>query len=194
VAIGATVRFHPAFRPFVIFSTVLILAQLVLGATMRHQHAGLAVPDFPLAYGKLWPDTSPQAIEEANRSRHDYREFLPITAGHIYLHMAHRITACLILAAVACCAWLARRGERQPKVVKFTMAWLILILFQAFLGAYTVWSNKAADIATAHVALGAVSLVWGGLLAIGTHPLAARQAARSKPSPVMAEGAPALSA
>ena len=36
--------------------TGLILLQLMLGATMRHQHAGLAIPDFPLAYGKLWPD------------------------------------------------------------------------------------------------------------------------------------------
>jgi cytochrome c oxidase assembly protein subunit 15 len=32
-------------------ATALILCQLVLGATMRHQHAGLAIPDFPLAYG-----------------------------------------------------------------------------------------------------------------------------------------------
>src|SRR5690349_14955358 len=29
-------------------TTLLILSQLVLGATMRHQHAGLAIPDFPL--------------------------------------------------------------------------------------------------------------------------------------------------
>lgn len=194
VAQGAKICFHPAFRPLVIVSTVLILAQLVLGASMRHQHAGLAVPDFPLAYGQIWPDTSPEAVDRANRSRHDYREFLPITAGHIYLHMAHRIGACAILIAVGACAWLARRGERHPQVVRFTTAWFLLILFQAFLGAYAVWSNKAADIATAHVACGAVSLLWGGLLAIATHPMAVRAAARSKTSPVLAEGAPALSA
>src|SRR5439155_7161239 len=33
----------------------LLLVQLVLGAAMRHQHAGLAIPDFPLAYGKWLP-------------------------------------------------------------------------------------------------------------------------------------------
>ncbi len=36
-------------------ATLLIFGQLLLGATMRHQHAGLAIPDFPLAYHKLWP-------------------------------------------------------------------------------------------------------------------------------------------
>ena len=35
-----------------ISSSSLLLIQLILGASMRHQHAGLAVPDFPLAYGK----------------------------------------------------------------------------------------------------------------------------------------------
>jgi heme A synthase len=31
-----------------------------------------------------------------------------------------------------------------------------LLLLQILLGAWTIWSNKAADIATAHVALGAI--------------------------------------
>src|SRR5882724_6411187 len=38
-------------------TTLLIVGQLMLGATMRHQHAGLAIPDFPTAYGHLWPVT-----------------------------------------------------------------------------------------------------------------------------------------
>src|SRR5262245_11892128 len=40
---------RPAFRYVLLITTVIILVQLVLGATMRHQHAGLAVPDFPTA-------------------------------------------------------------------------------------------------------------------------------------------------
>jgi cytochrome c oxidase assembly protein subunit 15 len=39
-----------------------------------------------------------------------------------------------------------------------------LILLQALLGAWTVWSNKAADIATLHVLFGAANLVTGALL------------------------------
>ena len=41
-----------------------------------------------------------------------------------------------------------------------------LILVQALLGAATIWSNKAADIATAHVLVGAVSLAFGLILSI----------------------------
>lgn len=186
------IHFHPAFRPLLMAATLLILAQLVLGASMRHQHAGLAIPDFPLAYGKIWPDTSPAAIDIANRSRHDFREFSPITAAQIYLHMAHRLTACAVLLAVGACAWLARRGEIQASVVRFTNGWFCLILFQAFLGAYTVWSNKAADVATAHVACGALSLLFGGLLSIATHPMAVRSRAKASAPQRAAEGVPAV--
>src|SRR5688572_16054569 len=34
--------------------TAAMFLQLVLGATMRHQHAGLAISDFPLAHGAVW--------------------------------------------------------------------------------------------------------------------------------------------
>jgi hypothetical protein len=36
-----------------------------------------------------------------------------------------------------------------------------LVFGQITLGAWVIWSNKAADIATAHVALGAVMLSFG---------------------------------
>src|SRR5262249_6895961 len=37
-------------RGMFVGTTLMIFLQLILGATMRHQHAGLAIPDFPLAY------------------------------------------------------------------------------------------------------------------------------------------------
>jgi cytochrome c oxidase assembly protein subunit 15 len=189
---AGSIRFHPLFRPVLLVSSALILGQLVLGATMRHQHAGLAVPDFPLAYGAVWPRTDAAFLEEVNQKRHDYRDFAPITAGQIYLHMAHRINACVLLLAVIGSAFLLRKGEYTRALKNWMNAWVGLILFQAFLGAYTVWSNKAADVATAHVAIGALSLVVGGLLYLGTAPLAARREENSRvPHPVR-KPAPAL--
>jgi len=169
---GASIEFHAFFRPMVLGATALIFLQLVLGATMRHQHAGLAVPDFPLAYGKLWPRTDAAFIDEVNRQRADYREFQPITAAQIYVHMAHRMNAMVILAVVAACALVLRKGESTTRITRFTHVWFFVILAQAGLGAYTVWSNKAADVATAHVALGALSLACGGLLFMAAAPLA----------------------
>lgn len=189
---GGSVRFHRAFRPVLLGTTILVLGQLILGATMRHQHAGLAVPDFPLAYGKVWPPTDPAFLERVNESRVDYRQFSPITANQIYLHMAHRMTAVTVLVLAGLCAALARKGETPAMVARLTAVWFFLILGQAGLGAWTVWSNKAADIATAHVAGGALSLVLGGLLFIGTAPLAVDQRARRKAREVVPHGAPAL--
>jgi heme A synthase len=41
-----------------------------------------------------------------------------------------------------------------------------LIGVQVLLGAWTIWSNKAADIATLHVLTGALSLTLGGVLTV----------------------------
>ncbi|MGN6386979.1 MAG: COX15/CtaA family protein [Verrucomicrobiota bacterium] len=172
---GGKINFHPWLRPMLIGTTVLILLQLIFGATMRHQHAGLAVPDFPLAYGKLWPPTNPHFIDQVNRARIDTRDFEPITAWQIYLHMAHRITALAIVIAVIGCTVLARKGERNRLIFNGINLWLALILLQAGLGAFTVLTNKAADVATLHVLCGAFSLVWGGLLSIAAASLAYRE-------------------
>jgi cytochrome c oxidase assembly protein subunit 15 len=148
-------------------ATVLILFQLILGATMRHQHAGLAIPDFPLAYGKIWPAMDPVSVELCNQKRLEATAVNPITAFQIGLQMVHRMVALLILAGVAFSAWLTRQnlGSKNP-LSKMTLSWLGLILAQAILGAATIWSGKAADVATAHVLLGALSLASGTVVSL----------------------------
>jgi cytochrome c oxidase assembly protein subunit 15 len=44
--------------------------------------------------------------------------------------------------------------------------WLMLVFVQFTLGAWTIWSNKAADIATSHVFVGALILMIGVLLSV----------------------------
>jgi cytochrome c oxidase assembly protein subunit 15 len=154
-------------RSHILFVTILIFLQLTLGATMRHQHAGLAIPDFPTAYGKIWPDTSADAVARYNAERIETTNVNPITAFQIVLQMIHRVVAFLILAGVAAAAWLAwkRLGGKDP-LAKLAFFWLALIFAQVTLGAATIWTNKAADIATAHVLVGALSLVTGALWCI----------------------------
>ena len=161
---GGSAQTQPAFklRKAFLFATFLILFQLMLGATMRHQHAGLSIPDFPLAYGKLWPATDPASVVRYNAHRVEITAVNPITAFQIDLQMVHRLAALLILAAVGFSAWRARRST----LARSSAFWLGLILLQACLGAATVLSNKAADIATAHVLVGAISLATGAVLSI----------------------------
>jgi cytochrome c oxidase assembly protein subunit 15 len=145
-------------------ATLLILTQLVLGALMRHQHAGLAIPDFPLAYGRLWPAMDANSVAHYNQQRLETVAVNPITPFQIGLQMTHRVVAVLILGAVAFCAWSARRRLGARHILsRITLVWLGLILTQVLLGAVTIWSNKAADLATAHVLIGAVSLATGAL-------------------------------
>ena len=87
-------------------------ASSCLGATMRGQHAGLAIPDFPLAYGKIWPDTSADAVARYNANRIEINGENPITAFQIILQMAHRVVALAIFVMVAACAWIALAGIR----------------------------------------------------------------------------------
>jgi len=148
-----------------ISSASLVLIQLILGATMRHQHAGIAVPDFPLAYGKAWPPMDAAFLLKANSQRLGTEQLNPITAFQIGLQMAHRLVALSLLLLVGCLAWKARREQGAGSLTaKLAAAWLWLICLQAVLGAATIWSNKAADVATAHVLCGALSLLCGTVL------------------------------
>ncbi|MFM8470549.1 MAG: COX15/CtaA family protein [Limisphaerales bacterium] len=154
-------------RRFLLVTTLLILGQLALGASMRHQHAGLAVPDFPLAHGKVWPATDAASLERYNQTRLDVRDFKPITAGQIYLHMAHRLGALVVFGHVFTCLLKLRRavGAAHP-LARLAGGWFALICVQFGLGIWTVLSNKAADIATLHVVVGAASLVTGAMLTL----------------------------
>lgn len=151
---------NTAVRRWFLCATALIALQLLIATTMRHQHAGLAISDFPLAHGKLWPDTSAVAVESYNLNRVEVTTSNPITAFQILLQMMHRIMAVLIAGAVAVCFWKTAPQSPQRRVAGL---WMGLIVIQIGLGAWTIWSNKAADVATGHVLVGALSLVTGVL-------------------------------
>jgi len=147
--------------------TGLIFIQLVIGATMRHQHAGLAIPDFPLAYGKLWPAMDAHSVALYNSNRMENMTVNAITGFQIALQMVHRIMALVILMCIAGSAWKAvNRFGFKSVFTRWNLAWSGLVLLQASLGAATIWSNKAADIATAHVVVGALLLANGMILCL----------------------------
>jgi len=143
-----------------VLTTTLIYLQLGLGATMRHQHRDLAILDFPAAYGKFIPDVSTSALAKINAWR-DARALSDVTAFQIWLQMVHRALAALIAIAIGTFWIFARTRIEDITLRKLSNAWLFLVLCQITLGAWTIWSNKAADIATAHVAVGAIMLSLG---------------------------------
>lgn len=146
---------------------VLIFGQLALGATMRHAHAGLAIRDFPAAYGKVWPPLDAASLTRINHERTETLGIPATSAAQIVLQMLHRMGAAIIAAAVLAAAWAVwrQRGAISAGLRAAGLFGPVLIALQITAGIYTIWTNKAADVATTHVALGALSLVWAGLTA-----------------------------
>ncbi len=126
-----------------------IFLQLVLGAVMRHTQAGLAIPDFPLALGRVVP---------------------PLDSFPVAIHFAHRAGAVLIAALVAFLAVRAFRTGR-PALTKGAVWLSALVAAQIALGALTVLTRKSVLVTTAHVATGALLL--GSTLALSISSLAA---------------------
>ena len=164
----------------------LVFVQLLLGATMRHQHAGLAIWDFPLAHSQVWPATDEASIARYNENRVELQRNLhvqnqlydangnpqvflasgrEILSWHIWLQMLHRLGAMATLALSVVFVVKARRWLGQAHAfTKAGYTLLGMIVAQAGMGIWTILSNKAADVATGHVVLGAACLALGSLL------------------------------
>ena len=138
-----------------IATAIAVYIQLALGATMRHQHRDLAILDFPTANGQWIPDTSSGAIASINQWR-DTQGLSDVTSFQIWLQMVHRFGAVAVAIAVFS-LWRAvrRANATNPALGRLSNILVLLLLCQIGLGAWTIWSNKAADVATAHVAVGA---------------------------------------
>ena len=143
---GAKAR--SAFR-WTLLATAAIYVQIVLGAVMRHTGAGLAIPDFPTAFGGLWP-----SADELQRRG-------------VGLHLAHRVGAVVVLALVlAAVRALARLSAVNPVFAGFAAAWTGLVTIQILLGALSIWSKKAPPLTAAHLAGGALCWVTGVLATV----------------------------
>ncbi|PAW77549.1 MAG: hypothetical protein B9S32_11175 [Verrucomicrobia bacterium Tous-C9LFEB] len=151
------------WRWLVIVITAVVYLQLALGARMRHAHLGLSIPDYPLAYGQVIPPFDAASVEQINEMR--YQKGLPsTTTEQIVVQFTHRTLAIVIFFAIMVCAEQARCPQTPRVLRRMVMFWAGLVALQFVLGAATVWSDKAADVATAHVVVGALTLLTGAML------------------------------
>lgn len=113
---------------------VIVYAQILAGAVMRHLNAGLAIPDFPLSFGKVVPQ---------------------FTSAAIAINYAHRAGAALVAIAIIIVAarLFAMRALRTNAVLL-----VATVIAQICLGALTVWTGKDPLITSLHVVTGALTL------------------------------------
>jgi heme a synthase len=153
-------------RRWVVVVTGMVFLQLILGASMRHSHAGLSIPDFPLNYGHLFPPLDAASVDKINQARGAAAQ--PYTSAWlILLQYVHRLWAVLVVAGLVFTSVRLLRNRFLPLFFRrCASVWMLLVFVQFCLGAWTVLSNKAADVATAHVFCGALTLMLGVLLAV----------------------------
>lgn len=149
---------------YILVATIFL--QLFVGAVMRHTRSGLAVPDFPLAYGTVIPPTDEVAMHNLNIDR-DVVGLEKIAPWQIWLHLTHRAWAFAVLT-MAC--WVGIRAFRQfarraELLFPAALIW-ILVVMQIMLGALTIWSGKHPYITTLHVATGAAILGMSVILSL----------------------------
>ena len=157
---GQTVSASPDRASFRLGAALVVIVylQLVVGALMRHYGAGLAIPDLPLAYGKVVPPVSGAGLELVNEARRWDAGLPGVSLAQIWLHFGHRVGAVLVtVAAVALVVRVVRR--RRTELTRGAVVLSALLLTQVTLGVLTVLWRKPADVASLHVAVGALVLV-----------------------------------
>jgi len=153
---------RPDERPIALLAgatTAAVFAQLVLGALMRHLGAGLAIPDFPLAFGRVLP---------------------PLVTPLVTVHFAHRMGAVLVVLSVATTVARAARSPRA-ELRRPALVAAALVVVQVALGASIIWTRRAVVPTTSHVALGAALLATCFALTLRAARLGVRRSAEPVP-------------
>jgi cytochrome c oxidase assembly protein subunit 15 len=142
-----------------LLAAVLALVVVILGAYTRLSDAGLGCPDWPGCYGHVGVPASPAALDRANEAFAQR----PVEPAKAWKEMVHRYAAGLlglVVLGLTLSAWRRAAGRA------LATALLVLIVFQAALGMWTVTLLLKPVVVMGHLLGGfsVLSLLWLGYL------------------------------
>ena len=138
----------PPLRVLATTTTALIYLQILIGATMRHTGAGLAIPDFPWMFGHVIPDH---------------------WNAKIAIHFAHRTGALIAAAAIVSTAiYVWRKHPDRVELANPALILMILTVIQLTLGSLTIITRRDVLINSLHVVCGALVLATSLVLTLRT--------------------------
>ncbi len=148
------------FKRLSLLAAILALCVVVLGAYVRLSDAGLGCPDWPGCYGTLTVPQSEAAIQKAQATF----PHSTIETGKAWKEMAHRYLAGTLGLTVLGLFVLGWRSKNTIKVSPLLpTSLLMIIVFQAALGMWTVTMLLKPAIVSAHLIGGMTTLallVW----------------------------------
>jgi cytochrome c oxidase assembly protein subunit 15 len=141
------------------FGVIFALLVVSVGAYTRLADAGLGCPDWPGCYGFL---TVPDQASEISTAEARYPG-APVEFAKAWWEMGHRYIAgalLLLVASILVIAYRARKKEDTP--VKLAAVLMVVILWQAAFGAWTVTLKLWPQVVTGHLIGGftTLSLIW----------------------------------
>ena len=114
------------------FNTAAAMLLLVAGGMVTSTNSGLAVPDWPLSYGK----------------------WLPAMTGGVFFEHGHRMIAAAVGLLVLVMAFWTQAAEERPAVRRLAWWTLFAVSLQGVLGGVTVYYGLPVAVSAAHAVLG----------------------------------------
>ena len=148
------------FKNIILFTVGFALVVVVVGAFVRLTNAGLGCPDWPGCYGQLTPAHAAQDIAQAVQAQGGVHG--PVSVEKAWHEMLHRYLAAtlgVLILIIAVMAWVQReRLAYEGQSPWLPSALLLLVLFQAALGMWTVTLLLKPVIVTLHLLGGLATL------------------------------------
>ncbi len=145
-------------KALTLFTSLLALSVILLGAYTRLNDAGLGCPDWPGCYGHL---VLPNSHEQLLQASIQYQQ--PVEKGKAWTEMTHRYLAgslglCIFVLSI----WGCIRKIKKKQIPVLPILLMGLLVFQALLGMWTVTLLLKPIIVMLHLlgGLTILSLLW----------------------------------
>ena len=153
-------------RKLVFVSILLALVVVTLGAYTRLTHAGLGCPDWPGCYGMMdVPESSVQLLK-AKEAFPDHT----VEPEKAWNEMIHRYFAGALGLFILAIAFLSFKNRSQGTPLRLPLLILLIVIFQAALGMWTVTMKLMPIVVMAHLLGGFTTLCLLFLLYLRLNP------------------------
>jgi len=147
-------RHNHVVKKLVFISVLLALVVVTLGAYTRLTHAGLGCPDWPTCYGLI---NVPETAEQIALAEQAYPQS-QVEPAKAWNEMIHRYFAGALGLLILAIAFLSVKNRAQGTPLRLPLLILVIVIFQAALGMWTVTMKLMPIVVMGHLLGGFTTL------------------------------------